>query len=157
MAGGVRRDTRMGAASAVCVRLLVVSVLLGADLSWPGRRARPGVSAQNNERRVLTHIPGDIIIGALFSVHHQPPADKVHAKCMWWCARPLFLCFHLSKPAPCSGPRAKVWRGAWAVWHPEGGGHDAHSGSNQRRPHDPPEHHPRLRNQVRQRLTRLLF
>uniref|UniRef100_A0A8D3B5H4 Metabotropic glutamate receptor 1 n=1 Tax=Scophthalmus maximus TaxID=52904 RepID=A0A8D3B5H4_SCOMX len=31
-------------------------------------------------RRVLTHIPGDIIIGALFSVHHQPPADKVHER-----------------------------------------------------------------------------
>uniref|UniRef100_A0A672GXL4 Metabotropic glutamate receptor 1 n=1 Tax=Salarias fasciatus TaxID=181472 RepID=A0A672GXL4_SALFA len=30
--------------------------------------------------RVLAHIPGDIIIGALFSVHHQPPADKVHER-----------------------------------------------------------------------------
>uniref|UniRef100_A0AAQ6A2F8 Metabotropic glutamate receptor 1 n=1 Tax=Amphiprion ocellaris TaxID=80972 RepID=A0AAQ6A2F8_AMPOC len=39
-----------------------------------------GVNAQNNERRVLAHIPGDIIIGALFSVHHQPPADKVHER-----------------------------------------------------------------------------
>ncbi|XP_071780753.1 glutamate receptor, metabotropic 5a [Centroberyx gerrardi] len=36
--------------------------------------------AQSNERRVLAHIPGDIIIGALFSVHHQPPADKVHER-----------------------------------------------------------------------------
>lgn len=34
-------------------------------------------SAHANERRVVAHIPGDIIIGALFSVHHQPPADKV--------------------------------------------------------------------------------
>lgn len=34
-------------------------------------------SAQSNERRVVAHMPGDIIIGALFSVHHQPPADKV--------------------------------------------------------------------------------
>ena len=34
-------------------------------------------SAQSSERRVVAHIPGDIIIGALFSVHHQPPADKV--------------------------------------------------------------------------------
>uniref|UniRef100_A0A8C6TZB4 Glutamate receptor, metabotropic 5b n=1 Tax=Neogobius melanostomus TaxID=47308 RepID=A0A8C6TZB4_9GOBI len=33
-----------------------------------------------NERRVVAHIPGDIIIGALFSVHHQPPADKVHER-----------------------------------------------------------------------------
>lgn len=33
-------------------------------------------SAQS-ERRIVTHVPGDIIIGALFSVHHQPPADKV--------------------------------------------------------------------------------
>uniref|UniRef100_A0A4W6FXR1 Metabotropic glutamate receptor 5 n=1 Tax=Lates calcarifer TaxID=8187 RepID=A0A4W6FXR1_LATCA len=31
-------------------------------------------------QRVLAHIPGDIIIGALFSVHHQPPADKVHER-----------------------------------------------------------------------------
>ncbi|KAK7883292.1 hypothetical protein WMY93_029466 [Mugilogobius chulae] len=37
-------------------------------------------SAQSNERRVVAHIPGDIIIGALFSVHHQPPADKVHER-----------------------------------------------------------------------------
>ncbi|XP_077578418.1 metabotropic glutamate receptor 5b [Stigmatopora nigra] len=37
-------------------------------------------SAQSNERRVVAHIPGDVIIGALFSVHHQPPADKVHER-----------------------------------------------------------------------------
>lgn len=49
--------------------LLVVSVWTGA---WQAD------SAQSNERRVVAHIPGDIIIGALFSVHHQPPADKVH-------------------------------------------------------------------------------
>uniref|UniRef100_A0A7N6AV45 Metabotropic glutamate receptor 5 n=1 Tax=Anabas testudineus TaxID=64144 RepID=A0A7N6AV45_ANATE len=55
--------------------LLAVSVLLGADL-----KSKTGVNAQNNERRVLAHIPGDIIIGALFSVHHQPPADKVHER-----------------------------------------------------------------------------
>nr|XP_057943509.1 metabotropic glutamate receptor 5-like [Doryrhamphus excisus] len=59
------------------VQLLATSVLLGVDL---GRRDRAGVSAQNNERRVLAHIPGDVIIGALFSVHHQPPADKVHER-----------------------------------------------------------------------------
>uniref|UniRef100_A0A8C4HEN9 Metabotropic glutamate receptor 5 n=1 Tax=Dicentrarchus labrax TaxID=13489 RepID=A0A8C4HEN9_DICLA len=55
-------------------------VVLGADLSWLGLKHQVGVSAQNNERRVLAHIPGDIIIGALFSVHHQPPADKVHER-----------------------------------------------------------------------------
>ncbi|XP_033953928.1 metabotropic glutamate receptor 5b [Pseudochaenichthys georgianus] len=33
-----------------------------------------------SERRVVAHNPGDIIIGALFSVHHQPPADKVHER-----------------------------------------------------------------------------
>lgn len=38
------------------------------------------VHAQSNERRVLAHMPGDITIGALFSVHHQPPADKVHER-----------------------------------------------------------------------------
>uniref|UniRef100_A0A8C5ENV1 G-protein coupled receptors family 3 profile domain-containing protein n=1 Tax=Gouania willdenowi TaxID=441366 RepID=A0A8C5ENV1_GOUWI len=37
-------------------------------------------STQASERRVVAHIPGDIIIGALFSVHHQPPADKVHER-----------------------------------------------------------------------------
>ncbi|XP_029571668.1 metabotropic glutamate receptor 5-like, partial [Salmo trutta] len=36
--------------------------------------------SQSNERRVVAHIPGDIIIGALFSVHHQPTADKVHER-----------------------------------------------------------------------------
>lgn len=74
MAGGVRKDTPMGN---VLARLLVMSAVLGADPGWLGLRRRAGVSAQNNERRVLAHIPGDIIIGALFSVHHQPPADKV--------------------------------------------------------------------------------
>ncbi|KAM6140484.1 metabotropic glutamate receptor 5 isoform 1-T1 [Pterocles gutturalis] len=38
------------------------------------------VSAQTNERRVVAHMPGDIIIGALFSVHHQPTVDKVHER-----------------------------------------------------------------------------
>ncbi|XP_039600099.1 metabotropic glutamate receptor 5b isoform X1 [Polypterus senegalus] len=38
------------------------------------------VLAQSNERRVVAHMPGDIIIGALFSIHHQPPVDKVHER-----------------------------------------------------------------------------
>ncbi|XP_059820578.1 metabotropic glutamate receptor 5b [Hypanus sabinus] len=38
------------------------------------------VSAQSGERRIVAHQPGDIVIGALFSVHHQPPADKVHER-----------------------------------------------------------------------------
>ncbi|KAJ8368080.1 hypothetical protein SKAU_G00081080 [Synaphobranchus kaupii] len=38
------------------------------------------VDAQSNERRVVAHVAGDVIIGALFSVHHQPPADKVHER-----------------------------------------------------------------------------
>ncbi|KAM7374402.1 hypothetical protein PAMP_007059 [Pampus punctatissimus] len=80
MAGGVRRNTRMGNRFGLYVRLFAVSVLLGDDLSWLGLEVRVGVNAQNNERRVLAHIPGDIIIGALFSVHHQPPADKVHER-----------------------------------------------------------------------------
>lgn len=48
--------------------LLILSMWVGPD---------EADSAQSNERRVVAHIPGDIIIGALFSVHHQPPADKV--------------------------------------------------------------------------------
>lgn len=79
MAGDVRRETLMGS---MLARLLVMSVILGSDPGWLGLRERAGVSAQNNERRVLAHIPGDIIIGALFSVHHQPPADKVVAACL---------------------------------------------------------------------------
>lgn len=74
MAGGARRGMLMGN---VFARLLLMGVILGADPSWLAVRERAGVSAQNTERRVLAHIPGDIIIGALFSVHHQPPADKV--------------------------------------------------------------------------------
>ncbi|XP_041438651.1 metabotropic glutamate receptor 5 isoform X1 [Xenopus laevis] len=38
------------------------------------------VSAQTNERRVVSYMAGDIIIGALFSVHHQPTVDKVHER-----------------------------------------------------------------------------
>ncbi len=77
----------MGYRLGLYVRLLAVSVLLGADLSWMGLKDQVGVNAQNNERRVLAHIPGDVIIGALFSVHHQPPADKVQYKsCVFMCA-----------------------------------------------------------------------
>lgn len=71
MAGGLKRDTVMGHILKLYMRLLAVSALLGL-------KDHAGVNAQNNERRVLAHISGDIIIGALFSVHHQPPADKVH-------------------------------------------------------------------------------
>ncbi|XP_061755356.1 metabotropic glutamate receptor 5-like [Nerophis ophidion] len=71
MAAGRRRDGRTAERLGVHVRLLAISALLVAEL---------GVNGQNNERRVLAHIPGDIIIGALFSVHHQPPADKVHER-----------------------------------------------------------------------------
>lgn len=84
MAGRVRRGMLMGNGLA---RLLVMGVILGADPSWFGLRERARVSAQNSERRVLAHIPGDIIIGALFSVHHQPPADKVAV--MWLHASPV--------------------------------------------------------------------
>ncbi|XP_034539932.1 glutamate receptor, metabotropic 5a [Notolabrus celidotus] len=72
MAEGARMNTATGKRS----RLLLVCVFL----SWLGLRDQLGVDAQNTERRVLAHIPGDIIIGALFSVHHQPPADKVHER-----------------------------------------------------------------------------
>lgn len=57
---------------------LLVFMLIGDRLgpTRPDNLAK----AQASERRVLAHIPGDIIIGALFSVHHQPPADKVHER-----------------------------------------------------------------------------
>ncbi|XP_053297424.1 glutamate receptor, metabotropic 5a [Pleuronectes platessa] len=80
MAAGVRSNTRMGSGPGFHVRLLALVVLLGSDLSWLGLKELVGVNGQNTERRVLAHIPGDIIIGALFSVHHQPPADKVHER-----------------------------------------------------------------------------
>uniref|UniRef100_A0A3P9INN5 Metabotropic glutamate receptor 5 n=1 Tax=Oryzias latipes TaxID=8090 RepID=A0A3P9INN5_ORYLA len=51
--------------------LLVLCVWVGPE---------EATSAQSSERRVVAHIPGDVIIGALFSVHHQPPADKVHER-----------------------------------------------------------------------------
>ncbi|KAM4846359.1 metabotropic glutamate receptor 5 [Thomomys bottae] len=53
------------------VLLLILSVLLLKDVRG---------SAQSSERRVVAHMPGDIIIGALFSVHHQPTVDKVHER-----------------------------------------------------------------------------
>uniref|UniRef100_A0AAQ5ZHM1 G-protein coupled receptors family 3 profile domain-containing protein n=1 Tax=Amphiprion ocellaris TaxID=80972 RepID=A0AAQ5ZHM1_AMPOC len=71
MAAGVRRMERR---LRLYLGLLALAVLLGC------LKDQVGVNAQNNERRVLAHIPGDIIIGALFSVHHQPPADKVHER-----------------------------------------------------------------------------
>ncbi|KAM4620338.1 glutamate receptor, metabotropic 5a [Polymixia lowei] len=70
----------MGTTGGLCVRLLAVTVFLATDLSLLSLSGQVGVTAQTNERRVLAHIPGDIIIGALFSVHHQPPADKVHER-----------------------------------------------------------------------------
>uniref|UniRef100_A0A667X7J4 Metabotropic glutamate receptor 1 n=1 Tax=Myripristis murdjan TaxID=586833 RepID=A0A667X7J4_9TELE len=70
----------MAKSGGLYVRLLAVSVFLGSDLNCLGLRPQAGVSVQSNERRVLAHIPGDVIIGALFSVHHQPPADKVHER-----------------------------------------------------------------------------
>uniref|UniRef100_A0AAZ3PRB2 Metabotropic glutamate receptor 1 n=1 Tax=Oncorhynchus tshawytscha TaxID=74940 RepID=A0AAZ3PRB2_ONCTS len=81
MEGGQRRRERMrGGGGGVYVWLLLVCMLLGDVLGWVTPGVHVGVEAQANERRVLAHIPGDIIIGALFSVHHQPPADKVHER-----------------------------------------------------------------------------
>ncbi|XP_064861080.1 metabotropic glutamate receptor 5-like [Oncorhynchus nerka] len=81
MEGGERRRERMrGGGGGVYVWLLLVCMLLGDVLGWVTPGVHVGVEAQANERRVLAHIPGDIIIGALFSVHHQPPADKVHER-----------------------------------------------------------------------------
>lgn len=52
--------------------MMMISPLLVLAM-WAGLSQ----ATQASERRVVAHIPGDIIIGALFSVHHQPPADKV--------------------------------------------------------------------------------
>lgn len=107
----------MGFTPGLCVSLLALTVFLMADLGRPGLKHQAGVNAQNNERRVLAHIPGDIIIGALFSVHHQPPADKVVV---------VRIAVFFSNFCPCAmnavqsilsgafrrGPRAEVRRGA---------------------------------------------
>ncbi|XP_043850237.1 metabotropic glutamate receptor 5 isoform X1 [Dromiciops gliroides] len=60
------------------VLLLFLAILLLKEDA--GRNAGFLVTAQSNERRVVAHMPGDIIIGALFSVHHQPTVDKVHER-----------------------------------------------------------------------------
>lgn len=91
MAGSVRKNKVMANRLGIYVRVFTVSVLLGADLSWLGLKEWVGVNAQNNERRVLAHIPGDIIMGALFSVHHQPPADKVHVAFMHVLIVPIYV------------------------------------------------------------------
>ncbi|KAM6907517.1 glutamate receptor, metabotropic 5a [Xenentodon cancila] len=78
MAGGARRSPGIG--NTLYARLFTVIVVLGTDLNWLSLKGLVGVNSQSNERRVLAHIPGDVIIGALFSVHHQPPADKVHER-----------------------------------------------------------------------------
>lgn len=73
--------------------LLVLSMWVGPD---------EADSAQSNERRVVAHIPGDIIIGALFSVHHQPPADKVILCffCLLMSAE-WFMCHHFEEFTCC--------------------------------------------------------
>uniref|UniRef100_W5MJW4 Metabotropic glutamate receptor 5 n=2 Tax=Lepisosteus oculatus TaxID=7918 RepID=W5MJW4_LEPOC len=58
--------------------LLLLVILLSEEIGFINFAFL--VNAQSNERRVVAHVPGDIIIGALFSVHHQPPADKVHER-----------------------------------------------------------------------------
>ncbi|NXY28666.1 GRM5 protein, partial [Pomatorhinus ruficollis] len=60
------------------VLLLFLAILLLKEDVWGNFGLL--VSAQANERRVVAHMPGDIIIGALFSVHHQPTVDKVHER-----------------------------------------------------------------------------
>ncbi|XP_067113777.1 metabotropic glutamate receptor 5-like [Osmerus mordax] len=80
MGEGRRRNGGIGRGGGWCVWVLQAFVLLGAYLNLLQDRGGVWVKAQSNERRVLAHIPGDIIIGALFSVHHQPPADKVHER-----------------------------------------------------------------------------
>lgn len=37
-------------------------------------------SRAQSERRVVAYVPGDLIIGALFSVHHQPAAERAHER-----------------------------------------------------------------------------
>ncbi|XP_040196043.1 metabotropic glutamate receptor 5 isoform X4 [Rana temporaria] len=59
---------------------LILTVLLLLREDGSGNGVRITASAQTSERRVVAHMPGDIIIGALFSVHHQPTVEKVHER-----------------------------------------------------------------------------
>lgn len=59
---------------------LILTVLLLLREDGSGNGVGITASAQTSERRVVAHMPGDIIIGALFSVHHQPTVEKVHER-----------------------------------------------------------------------------
>ncbi|XP_077341141.1 metabotropic glutamate receptor 5 isoform X5 [Lithobates pipiens] len=60
--------------------ILILTVLLLLREDGSGNGVGITASAQTSERRVVAHMPGDIIIGALFSVHHQPSVEKVHER-----------------------------------------------------------------------------
>ncbi|XP_048851213.1 glutamate receptor, metabotropic 5a [Brienomyrus brachyistius] len=61
-------------------RSLLLLLLLLSGKQWGPAPSSLLVGAQPSEHRILAHVPGDLVIGALFSVHHQPPADKVHER-----------------------------------------------------------------------------
>ncbi|XP_038618259.1 metabotropic glutamate receptor 1 [Tachyglossus aculeatus] len=58
-------------------RLWVALLALVPGLLWQGARPGPPLAGASPAGRSVARTDGDVIIGALFSVHHQPPADKV--------------------------------------------------------------------------------
>lgn len=56
--------------------VFVPALLLEAEVLPRGTGRRALLSAASSQRSVA-RMDGDVIIGALFSVHHQPPAEKV--------------------------------------------------------------------------------
>lgn len=56
--------------------VFVPALLLEAEVLPRGAGRRALLSAASSQRSVA-RMDGDVIIGALFSVHHQPPAEKV--------------------------------------------------------------------------------
>ncbi|XP_078412760.1 metabotropic glutamate receptor 1-like [Cetorhinus maximus] len=73
------RKSRFGSSMRLCTGimtlwLLFVPVTLSAQDPEVGKRV---LLSMNSVQRSVARMDGDVIIGALFSVHHQPPAEKV--------------------------------------------------------------------------------
>uniref|UniRef100_A0A803J7P4 Glutamate receptor, metabotropic 1 n=1 Tax=Xenopus tropicalis TaxID=8364 RepID=A0A803J7P4_XENTR len=57
--------------------LLILMMTVGLDIFYGGLFGRNTFLVCASSPRSVARMDGDIIIGALFSVHHQPPAEKV--------------------------------------------------------------------------------
>ncbi|XP_069462798.1 metabotropic glutamate receptor 1 isoform X2 [Ambystoma mexicanum] len=59
------------------VLLVIVPVILIEEEIFPRQTGRRALTSLGSSPRSVARMDGDIIIGALFSVHHQPTAEKV--------------------------------------------------------------------------------